>query len=146
MHVAFNRSHQDLALGFRFVAFFLFDKGNQVGDRLFHYAGGFNHLWQEHFTGAKQVTDHVHAIHQGAFDDLDRALGLLACFFGIFDNPGGNTLDQRVGEPRVDVPGAPFFGFCFLYTAVAFVFVGDLQQCFGTVFGAVEHDVFHAIT
>jgi hypothetical protein len=58
-----------LALGGRAGAFlFLFDVGDQVGHGLLHHARRFHHLRQEHLAGAEQVADHVHAVHQRAFD------------------------------------------------------------------------------
>ena len=94
VYIAFYRGHQNLALGLGGVALFLFDKGDQVRYGLFHYAGGLDHLGQEHLAGAEQVADHVHAGHQRAFNDLDRALGLLAGQLGVLDDPGGDALDQ----------------------------------------------------
>ena len=74
MHVALDRGHEDFALGFGFIAFFQLDERDQVGHGLFHHARGFNHLWQEHFSRAKQIADNVHAGHQRTFDHFDRAL------------------------------------------------------------------------
>ena len=54
----------------------------QVGDRLLHDAGALDHLRQEHLAGAEQVADDVHAVHQRAFDDLQRPLVLVA---GLLD-------------------------------------------------------------
>ncbi len=73
VHVTLDRGHQDFALGLRLVAFFQFDKRNQVGHRLFHHPGGFHHLGQKHFPGTEQVADDIHAGHQRTFDHFDRA-------------------------------------------------------------------------
>jgi len=143
--IAFYRGHQDLALGLGFIAFFQLDKRNQVGHGLFHHSGGFHHLRQEHFARAKQVADDVHARHQRAFDHFDGALEGLARLFGVFDDMGGDALDQCVLQTLVDVPAAPLFGFCFLDAAVALVLVCYRQQVVGAVRGAVEHHVFHGI-
>jgi hypothetical protein len=48
--------------------------GQQVGDRLLHDARRLDHLRQEHLAGAEQIADHVHAVHQRAFDDLQGGL------------------------------------------------------------------------
>ncbi len=101
VHVAFHCGHEDLALGFRLVAFFRFDEGNQMGDGLLHHTGGFDHLWQEHLAGAEQVANHVHTAHQRAFDHLDGSLALLAAFLGVFDDKGGDALDQCMLEALV---------------------------------------------
>jgi hypothetical protein len=75
VHVALDRRHQDLALAAQAGAgLFRFDVGQQVGDRLLHDAGRFDHLRQEHLAGAEQVADVVHAVHQRAFDDGKRRL------------------------------------------------------------------------
>src|SRR5690606_37957375 len=76
MHVALDRGHEDLALGFRLIALFRLDEGNQVRHGLLHHAGGLDHLRQEHLARAEQVADHVHATHQRAFDHLDGARAL----------------------------------------------------------------------
>src|SRR3546814_4715710 len=45
VHVALDGGHQDLAVGLHRTAGLLgLDEGQQVGDRLFHHAGGFHHL------------------------------------------------------------------------------------------------------
>ncbi len=146
VHVALHRGHQDLALGFRLVAFFQLDERDQVGHGLLHHPGGFHHLGQEHFAGAEQVADDVHAGHQRAFDHLDRARERLPGFLGVFDNVGGDALDQRVFQALVDFPATPFFGLGFLDAAVALVLVGNGEEGVGAFRGAVEHHVFHRVT
>ena len=50
VHIAFDRGNHNLALGFHFfasgflLAFFFFDVGNQMRDRLLHDARAFHHL------------------------------------------------------------------------------------------------------
>ena len=85
MHVALDRRHQDLAVGFgRGVQrLFRFHIGHQVGYRFLHHAGRLDHLRQEHLAGAEQITNNVHAVHQGAFDDVQRSFALLAGLFRI---------------------------------------------------------------
>ena len=79
--VALDRGHDDLAVGASRVASGLasrLDERDQVGDGLLHHARGLHHLRQEHLAGAEQVADDVHAVHQRALDDLDRAAAALA--------------------------------------------------------------------
>jgi hypothetical protein len=107
VHVALDRRHQDLALAAQPGAgFFRFDVGQQMGDRLLHDAGRFDHLRQEHLAGAEQVADVVHAVHQRAFDDGERrlafALQLGAHFLGVGHDEIGDALDQRVFEALLD--------------------------------------------
>jgi hypothetical protein len=53
------------------------------GDGLLHHAGGFHHLRQEHLARAEQVADDVHAVHQRAFDHLQRPFRREARGFGV---------------------------------------------------------------
>ena len=82
VHVALDGGDDDLALGLHVaasgfhLALFFFDVGQQVGHGLLHHAGAFHHLGQEHLARAKQVAHHVHAVHQRAFDDVQRAAAL----------------------------------------------------------------------
>ena len=48
---------------------------HQVGHGLLHHPGRLHHLGQEHLARAEQVADHVHAVHQRAFDDVQRPRG-----------------------------------------------------------------------
>ncbi len=145
VHVALHRGHEDLALGFRLVAFFRLDEGNQVGHGLLHHPCGLDHLGQEHLAGAEQVADHVHAGHQRAFDHLDGAAATRgdpgAGFFGVVDDMGVDALDQRVFQALAHRQRAPGFILDFLDAAVATVVVGDGQQGLGAVRRTVEHHV-----
>ncbi len=82
VHVALDGGDHDLALAGDvdarrlLLALFFLDVGNQVGHGLLHHARAFHHLGQEHLARAKQVADHVHAVHQRAFDDVQRAAAL----------------------------------------------------------------------
>jgi hypothetical protein len=67
---------------------FGFDEGQQMGDRLLHYARRLDDLRQEHLARTEQVADQVHALHQRAFNDLDRACIGQARFLGIGDDVG----------------------------------------------------------
>src|SRR5688500_2091600 len=76
MYIAFYRSHQYPGCSARFVVhctsckvccttvrFLLLDVWSKDGNRLFHYTGTFDYLWQEHFSTTKQIPDYVHAVH-----------------------------------------------------------------------------------
>ena len=145
MHVALDRGHQDLALGFGFVAFFQLDERNQVRHRLLHHPGGFHHLGQEHLAGAKQIANDVHARHQRAFDHFDRACERQARLFGVFDDVRGDALDQRMFQALVHLPATPFLGLGFLDAAVALVLVGNGEQGVGAFGCAVEYHVFDGV-
>ena len=81
--------------------------GQQVGDGLFHHAGAFDDLRQEHLAGAEQVADDLHAVHQRAFDDLQAAVVLLPRFFDVLVDEVDDALDQRMGQPLFDGAAAP---------------------------------------
>ncbi|CAJ1779966.1 hypothetical protein LMCDFJHI_02901 [Aeromonas salmonicida] len=69
VHVPLHRSEHYLAVAV--AALFLgFDVGLQIGHRPLHHPGGFDHLRQKHLARAKQIADHVHAVHQGPFDHV----------------------------------------------------------------------------
>jgi hypothetical protein len=55
------------------LALLFLDVGHQVGHGLLHHARGLDHLGQEHLAGAEQVADDIHAVHQRAFDHVQRA-------------------------------------------------------------------------
>ena len=146
MDIALYRGEQNFTVGFAHPVFFFFDERDQIGHCLFHHTGRFHDLRQEHLTGAKQVTNDVHAIHQGAFDDVKGALGLLAGFFGIFFGELGNAVDQGMGQPLINRFFAPFKIGLFFWPARTFVFVRDFQQTVGRIRTTVQDDVFDTFT
>ena len=129
MDVALDRRHDDLALALRADLFFGLDIGEEMRDRLLHDARGFDHLRQEHLARSEQVADDVHAVHQRAFDDLDRAaicsLDRKSRFFGIVDNMRVDALHQRMFKAFADVPAAPFGLGLFLRDIGAAIFLGE---------------------
>src|SRR5690606_16714542 len=145
VHVALHGGHEDLALGLGLVAFLGFDEGDQVRHGLLHHPGGLDHLRQEHLARAEQIADHVHARHQRPFDHFDRARALLAAFFGVFHDKGGDALDQSVFQALVHRQRTPFLVLDFLGRTVTLVFVGDGQQRLGGTVVTVEHHVLDRI-
>ena len=139
--VALDRRHDDPALRLRAFGLLRLDEGKQVGDRLLHDARRLHHLRQEHLTGAEQVADDVHAVHQRPLDDLDRAGGGEPRLLGILDHMGVEALDEGVLQPLGDGQQPPFLGRLLRHRAVALEAVGDRQQPVGGVGPAVEHDV-----
>ncbi len=144
MYVALHGRHDDGAVVRALVGlfFFFFDEGQQIGHGLFHHARGFHHLRQEHLAGTEQIAHHVHAVHERAFDHIQRPGGLLAGFFGVFGDVAVDALDQGVFEALVDLeltPGEVFLGILLL--ALAFVFLGQVEQPFGGIVALVEDDI-----
>ena len=115
----------------------------QIGDRLLHHARRFHDLRQEHFAGAKQIADDVHAGHQRAFDDVQRLWQFLPGFFGIGFDEFGDAVNERVRQAVFNGFFAPreilFLG---LDAAFAFEAGGGVQQAVGRVIAAVEDHVF----
>ena len=139
MHIAFDGGHDDralggaLGLGQQFL--FRLDKGDEVGHRLLHNARGFDHLWQEHFARAKQVSDNVHPVHQRAFDDFDGAAAtvsdLAAHFLGVINDMRIDPFDKRVFEAFGNLPSAPFGGLLVVFLAFALEAFGQVYEAFG---------------
>ncbi|MNJ38567.1 hypothetical protein D3C77_334160 [compost metagenome] len=108
MHVALDRGHEDLAGRLANLAGLLgLHEGFQVGDGLLHHAGRLHHLRQEHPARAEQVADHVHAVHQRAFDDVQRAFGRLTRLLGVLDDVVSDAVDEGVFDAFGDGGVAP---------------------------------------
>ena len=122
-----------LPLGRDVAVFSRLDVGQQVRDRLLHHARALHHLRQEHLAGAEQVADHVHAGHQRALDDLDRPRDLQARLLGVGDDELVHALDQRMLQPLLDRPAAPFGVLRLGGLAGALVLGRELEQPLGAV-------------
>ena len=92
--IALDGRHDNLASRDSAPSLSLLDERQQVSDSLLHDARGLDHLWQKHLAGTKQVTDHVHAIHQRSFDDIQWPFRFESGCFGVFHNIFVVTLDQ----------------------------------------------------
>ena len=136
VHVALHRRHHDLAVGAALDraagglprCLFLLHERHQVGDRLLHHARRLHHLRQEHLAGAEQVADHVHAVHQRAFDHVQRALRLGARLLGVGLDEIGDAVHQRMREPPLDRPFAPGEIGLLLLDALPAVTLGEREQ------------------
>ena len=110
VHVALHGGNHNFALGFHVLAssflltLFFFNVRHQVRHGLLHDARRLDHLWQEHLALAKQVAHHVHAIHERAFDHVQRTAVLgqnfLIRLFGVFGNKVGDAMHQGMGQAR----------------------------------------------
>ena len=168
VHIALDGGNHDLALGLGFSAGFhhgeLFglDVGQQVRHRALHHPRALYHLRQEHLALPEQVAHHVHAVHQRAFDHMQRAAALgqngAVGLLGVVVDEVGNAVHQRMAQPLRDRhrrPGraAPFELFALVFGAALRSF-GNLnqalagrQKCLAGLVGggAVEHHVFHPL-
>jgi len=72
VHVAFGGCQHNFAGLVSFAALAL-DERFEMGDCLLHHPSALYDLWQEHLAVAEEIADHVHAVHQRAFDYVERA-------------------------------------------------------------------------
>ena len=152
--IALDRRHDDRAvgvLGCRGAGLRLLrlDVGQQVGDSLLHHPGRLHHLRQEHFPGAEEVTDDIHAIHQRALDHLDRATArggdLGAQFLGVGVDIGIDTFDESMGYPLADRKRSPLGNRRVNGSFRAVEPFSDLQQSLGGILAAVQDHVFDPV-
>ena len=117
--------------------------------RLLHHAGAFHHLRQEHFALPEQIAHDIHAIHQRAFDNVQRspAFGknLAVHRFRILGNEIGNAMHQRVREAFCHIRIAPFELFRIVLRRT-FGVLGDFDQPLTRIGAAVQNHIFHALT
>ena len=127
--VALDGGEHDLAVRRFMLAAVLvgFHIRHQIGYGLLHDARRLDHLRQKHPAGAKQIADHVHAVHQRAFDHGERPRRRAPRLLGIDLDEVGDAVHQRVRQPFAHRPFAPSeIGF-FLFHAVAAVALGERQ-------------------
>ena len=99
VHVALDGGHQHLAGRLAGLAVLLgLHERHQPGHRLLHHPGRLDHLRQEHLAGAEQVADHVHAVHQRAFDDVSGRVGREARLLGVGVDEFGDAVHQGVAQ------------------------------------------------
>ena len=146
VHVTFGGGKHHLAGGAGFVVggFFSLHVWFQMGNRLFHYPRAFHHLGQEHLAGAEQVADHIHAVHERAFDDLKGALCECACFFGVGDYEVVDTVHQRIHQAAVGVGFAPT-QILRLLLCLALHRRCNLEQSLRRIVASVEKHIFDAL-
>ena len=160
VHIALHGGDDDLALALdvapcrRIQTFFFFNIGNQMRHGLLHDPRALDHLWQKHLALAKQVADDVHAIHQRAFNDVQRspaggqngAVG----FFGVLRDEVGDAVHHGVAQALADWSGrirraAPLQFFALVFGA-AFGGLGDLDQALPGIRPAVQHHILDPLT
>ena len=94
--------------------------------RQLHDAGGFDDLGQKHFARAKQIANHIHAVHQRAFNHMQRPAAFgqnpLVGFFRVFGDEFGDAMHQRVREALVHIAAAPFQPFAVVFGGAFGVF------------------------
>ena len=114
--------------------------------------------WGRNLTGAEEVADDVHAVHEGTLDDLQRGLVVAvgAALLGVGDAELVDALDERVLEALADGLVAPRLGVILLGSAGATLGTllpergglglgikggGELEHALGSVGAPVQEDV-----
>ena len=147
VHVALDRRHHDLAVrrSVRAAVLLLLHVGHQVSDRLLHHPRRLHHLRQKHFARAEQVADDVHAVHQRAFDDVQRLGGGKARLLDVGLDEIGDAVHQRMRQPLLDRLVAPGeIDFARRLPGAAEL-LGQRQQPLGGIGAAVEHHVLASL-
>ena len=131
----FDRRHQHLAgvgaRGRRPASASM--KGIRWATACFITPGGLYHLGQEHLARAEQVADHVHPVHQGAFDDVQRARDRQPRLLRVRHHELRHAVHQGVLEPLGDGGFAPAQVHHPLRALVALVLWGQIDQPLGGV-------------
>ena len=97
-------------------------------DRFFHYPRTFNDLRQKHLSRAKEIAHHVHAIHQGPFNDLDRMIKFQARRLRVLHNELIESLDEGMFQSLGNRPSTPLKIDLPLGCTAAFKALGHRQQ------------------
>ena len=121
---------------------FLLHERFEPGDRLLHDAGRLHDLGEEHFSGAEEVADDGHAVHEGAFDDGEGFDVFGEGFLGVFGDELVDAPQEGVFEAFLHGGFAPGKVFFQLLAALAFEFLGEIEESLGGSLVAVEEDVF----
>ena len=153
--VALDGRHDDRAVGvlgggeLGVVGLLLLDERDEVGDGLLHDAGALDHLREEHLAGAEEVADDVHAVHERALDDLDRAAAALGDLraeqLGVRLDVRVDALDEGVRDALAERQGAPLLLADLGGLTDLVVLLRDLEEPLGGVGSAVEDDVLDAL-
>jgi hypothetical protein len=144
--IALDRRHQDLAGALAFAhsvgVFLRFHEGQEVGHGLLHHAGRFDDLRQEHFAGAKKISDDIHPVHQRAFDHMKRTGRGEPRFLGVYFDMLGDAIDEGMRQALLDRPASPgeILHLRFLRRR-ALESLGQGQQPFRRILAAIEDHI-----
>ena len=145
VHVALDGGQHHRAVRLLHAVGQRLDERDEVRHGLLHDARGLHHLRQEHLARAEQVADHVHAIHERAFDDVQRMFGGEPRFFGVFDDVLVVARHQRMAQALAHRQLPPGEIFLALLGAAALVVHGDLEQALRGIGPAIEDHVLDAL-
>ena len=145
MHITLDRRHHDMSLAAGGVAaepLFPLDVRHQHGNRLLHHPGAFDDLGKEHLAVAKQVSHHVHSVHQRTLDDFQRPRRLLTRFFGVLLNVAVDTLDQCMHQAVMHRKHPPL-RVAYFFAGAALEFLRQFQQALGGFISSVQYQIFN---
>ena len=147
VYVTLHRGHQDAGHGLPPAQrqLFRFQIGQQNGHGLLHHPRGLHHLRQEHLAGTEQVAHDVHAVHQRAFDDAQRAGIFQARLFHVHGDMLGDTVHQRVRQALLDCALTPGGILARRGGAALLDGLRELEQPLGRIGPAIEQHVFDAL-
>ncbi len=123
----------------------LLDEGDKMSDSLLHHPRAFHNLRQKHLSGAKQVTDDIHAVHQGTFDHLQRTLECEARLFGVLNDVVVDSLHEPVLESLCHRPGAPLQILLGFGGAIALELGRHLDEPLGRIRTSIEYNILDGI-
>jgi hypothetical protein len=96
-------------------------------------------------TRADEVAHHVHAVHEGALDHIERPRGLEPRLLGILEDELIDALDERVLQPLLDRELAPLEIIHALRARAALESLGNLEQALGRVRAPREDHILDAL-
>ncbi len=79
----------------------------EIRNRTLHGARALDDLRQEHLSGAEEVADDLHPVHQRPLDDVERPLREAARLLGVLLDEVHDAVDERMREPLADRGLAP---------------------------------------
>src|SRR5690606_26313162 len=124
---------------------FLLDVRDEMRHGLLHHAGALDDLGQEHLPGAEEVSDHVHSVHERAFDHAQRTRVLLPRLFDVIHHVLDDALHERMLESLLDGLAAPCGGFRLRLLAAVRVLLGELDEPLRSIVAAIQEHVLHAL-
>ena len=108
MYIAFDCGHEDFAFYTYLRGLFIgFKEGREIGYSGLHHPCALDHLWQKHFSLAKQFAHDIHPIHQRTFDHFKRTFVLQPCFFGVDFDIFCDAANQGMFQSFLDIFLAP---------------------------------------
>ncbi len=128
MYIAFHRCHENFPFPFCRTTvsgkygsiFFSFQVRFKIGNSLLHHPCAFYNLRKKHFSRAKKISDNIHSIHQGPFDQLKSDRVILPGIFKILFDKICDSTNQCMTQPFFRTSFSPLFIFLFFLSYGSF--------------------------